>query len=68
MPAEDKKTKIKIGDYNTIMNDRNIFNQVVYTPLSEALLLLDKRRKDLELVVKVEKLLKGDIPEICKDK
>ena len=40
---------IKIGDYNTIMNDRNIFNQVVYTPLSEALRLLDERRKDPEL-------------------
>jgi hypothetical protein len=66
MPVEDKK--IKIGDYNTIMNDRNIFNQVVYTPLSEALRLLDERRKDPELVAKVEKLLKGDIPEIFKDK
>ncbi|MFA6177880.1 MAG: hypothetical protein WC694_03255 [Candidatus Paceibacterota bacterium] len=66
MPAEDKK--IKIGDYNTIMNDRNIFNQVVYTPLSEALRLLEERRKDPELVAKVEKLLKGDIPEVLKNK
>ena len=49
------------------MNDRNIFNQIVYTPLSEALLLLDKRRKDPELITKVEKLLKGDIPEILKN-
>lgn len=55
---------IKIGDYNTIMNDRNIFNQIVYTPLSEALRLLDERRKDPVLMAKVEKLLKGDIPEI----
>ena len=58
---------IKIGDYNKIMSDRNIFNQIVYTPMSEALLLLDKRRKDLELITKVEKLLKGDIPEIFKN-
>ena len=39
MSAEDKKTKI--GDNNAIMNDHNIFNQVVYTPLSEALRLLE---------------------------
>ncbi|MDO8659308.1 MAG: hypothetical protein Q7K54_01780 [Candidatus Parcubacteria bacterium] len=49
---------MQIGDYNTIMNDRNIFNQIVYTPLSEALRLLDERRKDPELMAKVEKLLK----------
>lgn len=59
---------MKIGDYNKIMSDRNIFNQIVYTPLSEALRLLDERRKDKELVAKVEKLLKGDIPEILKNK
>src|SRR3989339_238029 len=59
---------IKIGDHNTIMNDRKIFNQIVYTPLSEALRLLDERRKDLGLMAKVEKLLKGDIPEILKNK
>ncbi|MCX6752556.1 MAG: hypothetical protein NTZ87_03625 [Candidatus Nomurabacteria bacterium] len=59
---------IKIGDYNTIMNDHNIFNQIVYTPLSEALRLLDERRKDPVLMAKVEKLLKGDIPEILKNK
>jgi hypothetical protein len=59
---------IKIGDYNKIMSDRNIFNQIVYTPMSEALMLLDKRRKDSELVAKVEKLLKGDIPEFFKNK
>ncbi len=56
--------EIKIGDYNTIMNDRNIFNQIVYTSLSEALRLLDERRKDPELMAKVGKLLKGDMPEI----
>ncbi len=48
---------IKIGNYNTIMSDRNIFNQIVYTSLSEALRLLDERRKDPELIAKVEKLL-----------
>ncbi|MCX6752005.1 MAG: hypothetical protein NTZ87_00675 [Candidatus Nomurabacteria bacterium] len=59
---------MKIGDYNAIMDDHNIFNQVVYTPLSEALKLLDERRKDKILVGKVEKLLNGDIPEILRKK
>ena len=53
---------IKIGDYNAIMNDRNIFNQIVYTPLSEALRLLDERRKDPVLMAKVEKLLGDGVP------
>ena len=50
---EQKKTSI--GDYNKIMSDRNIFNQIVYTPLSEALKILDERQKDKKLVTKVEK-------------
>ena len=57
-----------IGDYNTIMNDRDIFNQVVYTPLSEAIRLLDERQKDPVLMAKIEELLKADIPEILLDK
>ncbi len=54
---------IKIGDYNTIMSDKNIFNQIVYTPMSEALRILDERQKDPEFIKKVEDLLGGDIPE-----
>ena len=54
---------IKIGDYDKIMSDRNIFSRIIYTPVFEALQLLEKRRKDTELIAKVEKLLKGDIPE-----
>ncbi len=50
------------------LNDHNIFNQIVYTSLSEALRLLDERRKDLKLMAKVTKLLKGDIPEFLKNK
>ena len=50
---EQKKTSI--GDYSKIMSDRNIFNQIVYTPLSEALKILDERQKDKKLVTKVEK-------------
>ena len=63
---EQKKTSI--GDYDKIMSDRNIFNQTVYTPLSEALRLLDERQKDKELVAKVKKLLNNNIPRIFKDK
>jgi hypothetical protein len=58
---------IKIGDYNAIMADRNIFNQIVYTPLSEALRLLEERQKDKELMAKVKKLLKDEIPEIFEE-
>jgi hypothetical protein len=58
---------IKIGDYNAIMADRNIFNQIVYTPLSEALRLLEERQKDEELMAKVKKLLKDEIPEIFEE-
>lgn len=65
--SEDEK-KVLIGDYDKIMSDRNIFNQIVYTPLSEALRLLDERRKDPDLVAKVETLLNGDIPDVLKDK
>jgi hypothetical protein len=57
-----------IGDYNKIMADRKLFNKTVYTPMSEALRLLDERRKDPELMAKIEKLLNGDIPEILKNK
>ena len=56
----------EIGDYNLIMSDRNIFNQIVYTPLPEAIRILEERRKDPILVAKVEKLLNGHVPEIFK--
>lgn len=58
---------IEIGDYNFIMSDRNIFNQIVYTPLPEALRILEERRKDPILVAKVEKLLNGHVPRIFKE-
>lgn len=57
----------QINDYNEIMSDRNIFNKVVYTPLSEALQLLEKRQKDVELIAKIEQLLDGNIPEVLKN-
>lgn len=61
MPEKD--LKISIGDYDTIMSDRNIFNQIVYTPISEAIRLLDERQKDPVLIARVKELLNGDIPE-----
>ena len=69
MSIQKKQGKeVSIGDYDIIMSDRDIFNQIVYTPLSEALQLLDGRKKDKELMAKVDKLLKGDIPEVLKNK
>jgi hypothetical protein len=35
-------------------SDRNIFNQIVYTPLSEALRLLDERQKNPEFMEKIK--------------
>ena len=55
---------IKIGDYDKIMSDRDLFNQVVYTPLSEAMKLLAERRQDEVLKAKTgEKLAVENIPE-----
>lgn len=53
-----------IGNHETIMNDRNLFNQVVYTPMSDALRLLADRRNDPELVAKIRSLLHDSIPDV----
>ena len=53
----------KEWDYNAIMSDRNLFNKTVYTPLSEAIKILEERQKDKKLKEKIEKLLNGNIPE-----
>lgn len=47
---------IKIGDYDKIMSDLDIYSRAVYIPLSEAQRLLEERRKDPKLIVKVKKL------------
>ncbi len=39
---------INIGDRDKIMSDRNLFNQTVYTPLSEALKLLEDQKSNQE--------------------
>jgi len=55
------------SDYGHVMSDRKLFNQAVYTSLPKALKILDERRKDPELMAKVEKLLNGNIPKILKE-
>ncbi len=50
-------------NYESIMSDRKLFNETVYTPLSEAIKILEERQKDTSLINKLEKLLNGDIPE-----
>ncbi len=52
-----------IGNYDEIMSDKKLFNSVVYTPLSEALEILEERRNNKDLVSKVTELLNGNIPE-----
>ena len=59
----DNFNKNKDWDYDKIMSDRNIFNKTVYTPLSEAIKILEKRQTDNSLIQKIEKLLNDDIPE-----
>ncbi len=53
-------------DLDKIMSDRKLFNEFVYTPLSEALKILEERRNDKELMKKVEDFLQGDVPECLK--
>lgn len=53
-----------IGDYNAIMSDHNVFNTTIYTPLSEALRVLEERQNDPVLMAKVSELLKGSIPDV----
>lgn len=54
---------IKIGDYEKIMSDHKMFNKIVYTPLSEAIKILEERQKDKTLQKKIEKLLNNNIPK-----
>lgn len=58
--------KTQISDYNKIVSDRHLFYETVYTPLSEAIKILEERQKDKKLIKKIEELLGGDIPEPLK--
>lgn len=57
----------KIDDSNKIMGDKKIFYKMVYTPLSEAIKILEERQKDKKLIEKIENILKNNIPEPLKN-
>lgn len=52
-----------IEDIDELVNDRKKFEAFVYTPIDEAVAELDRRRKDVNLVKKVNDFLDWDIPE-----
>jgi hypothetical protein len=55
--------KNKIWNYNEIVSNKSLFYEIVYTPLSEAIKILEERQKDKKLIKKIEELLNNDIPE-----
>lgn len=57
----------KKWDYEKIMSDRKIFNETVYTTLSQAIEILEQRQKDTKLREKIEKILDNNIPEPLKE-
>lgn len=56
------------NNHRHIMSDRNTFNKVVYTPLSEALLILEERQKDPKIMDAIKSLLNNDIPPVLNNK
>jgi hypothetical protein len=54
---------IDIPDIDALVSDRRLFNDFVYTPFSEALIELAKRRQDAALLELISDRLDGDIPE-----
>jgi hypothetical protein len=56
----------EVTDFNKIISDRKLFNETVYTPLSEAIKILAERQKDKNLKEKIEKFLNNNIPEPLK--
>jgi hypothetical protein len=53
----------EVIDYDKIMSDKKSFYKMVYTPLSEAIKILEERQKNPELIARIEELLNNDIPE-----
>lgn len=51
-------------DINTLVADRQAFNSFVYTPLSEAMTELKRRREDKKLGETISELLSNDIPPV----
>lgn len=56
-------------DYEDLISNKKSFYDFVYTPLSEAIKILEERQKDGELIKKIENILGEDnIPSVFKDK
>lgn len=55
-------------DINKLLNDRDLFNSFVYTPIDVALRTLQTRREVGETRTKVENLLDCDVPPVYKDR
>lgn len=49
-----------------LVSDRKKFNEIVYTPVNEAIIELKERWEDTKLEKEVEKKLNGNIPELYK--
>lgn len=50
-----------------ILENRDIFHKTIYTPLSEALVILEQRRNDKKLAKKIESLIGDNIPDVLKE-
>ncbi|MFA7000049.1 MAG: hypothetical protein WC241_02930 [Candidatus Paceibacterota bacterium] len=46
-----------------ITEEKKIFYDMVYTPLSSAIKILEERQKDKNLIEKIDRILKNNIPE-----
>lgn len=56
-----------LNNFNKKIKNKKVFYDTVYTPLSEAIKILEERQKDKSLIEKIEKLMDGDIPEPFKN-
>lgn len=54
-------------DYNKIISDKNLFNKMIYTPMSEAIKILEERQTNKILISKIENMLDNDILEPLKN-
>ncbi len=58
---------MKKYDIDKLISNRQEFNSLVYTPIENAIELLDVRLKNCDLVTKVDKYLNGNIPDIMRN-
>lgn len=62
-PNKMKESDENIPNIEELLSNRELFNNFVYTPFSEALTELWKRREDSQLNDCIMKLLNNDVPE-----